>query len=462
MLTELRLRGFKSWRDTGDVRLAPVTVLFGSNSSGKTSLIQSLLLLRQTTESADRNRVLELGSSSTLIDLGTYEDIAFNHSFPGRLEVTLAWTADKAIEIIDLAAQAKKKSSTLASSKNLTFSVDIRLDKNGAAVQRLKYSLGDTTFALTEKDLGKYELTSDRYNFVRSPGRAWPLPAPTRFYGFPDQVRLYYQNAGFLSELELELEAACSRIKYLGPLREDPRRQYTFSGGAPTEVGRRGELAVSALISSREASTRVSRGWQKGIHRRRLPRIPLVQLVAEWLTELGMIASFELESLDPRETLYQVLVRRSPGSAPVLLTDVGFGVSQVLPVLVLLAYADQGDTVILEQPEIHLHPAVQSGLADIIVETVMARGVQVVVESHSEHLLTRLQRRVAEHQLERGIVLEPEDVALYFCDQADGQSSIHSLELDLFGNISNWPADFFGNPMEDSVAMLEAAAQRGA
>jgi len=188
----------------------------------------------------------------------------------------------------------------------------------------------------------------------------------------------------------------------------------------------------------------------------------LVQLVAEWLTELGMIASFELESLDPRETLYQVLVRRSPGSAPVLLTDVGFGVSQVLPVLVLLAYADQGDTVILEQPEIHLHPAVQSGLADIIVETAMARGVQVVVESHSEHLLTRLQRRVAEHQLERGIVLEPEDVALYFCDQADSQSSIHSLELDLFGNISNWPADFFGNPMEDSVAMLEAAAQRGA
>jgi len=163
-----------------------------------------------------------------LIDLGTYEDIAFNHSFPGRLEVTLAWTADKAIEIIDLAAQAKKKSSTLASSKNLTFSVDIRLDKNDATVQCLKYSLGDTTFALTEKDLGKYELTSDRYNFVRSPGRAWPLPAPTRFYGFPDQVRLYYQNAGFLSELELELEAACSRIKYLGPLREHPRRQYTF------------------------------------------------------------------------------------------------------------------------------------------------------------------------------------------------------------------------------------------
>ena len=172
-----------------------------------------------------------------------------------------------------------------------------------------------------------------------------------------------------------------------------------------------------------------------------------------------MIHSFELESLDDRKTLYRVRVQRNSKSAAVLLTDVGFGVSQVLPVLVMLAYARKGDTLILEQPEIHLHPAVQSGLADIIIETAL---VQVIVESHSEHLLTRLQRRIAEVHLPRGLTLESRDIAMYFCEQPGKESRIERLEIDDFGNISNWPRDFFGNPLQDSVAMMEAAARRDA
>ena len=117
-------------------------------------------------------------------------------------------------------------------------------------------------------------------------------------------------------------------------------------------------------------------------------------------------------------------MRRTARSVPVLLTDVGFGISQVLPVLVLLAYANHGDTIILEQPEIHLHPAVQSGLADIIIETAQMRDIQVIVESHSEHLLTRLQRRIAEKDLPRGITIRPDDVSIYFCQQVDDESEI--------------------------------------
>jgi len=270
---------------------------------------------------------------------------------------------------------------------------------------------------------------------------------------------VYYQNASFLSDLELEFERACSRIRYLGPLREDPKRQYIHSGGKPTDLGLRGELAIEALVASRLSGRRVTRGWQRG-GRRRMPGIPVEQLVAEWLKELGLIASFELEALDDRETLYRVAVRRSADSTPVLLTDVGFGVSQVLPVLVLLAHAEAGDTVILEQPEIHLHPSVQAGLADIIIETALARTVQVIVESHSEHLLMRLQRRIAEERVGNGLVFGPDDVSLYFCSQTSGESVIDKLQLDIFGAISNWPRDFFGNPMADSVATLEAAVER--
>ena len=106
----------------------------------------------------------------------------------------------------------------------------------------------------------------------------------------------------------------------------------------------------------------------------------------------------------------------SSSSVTTSLTDVGFGVSQVLPVLVLLYYVPEGSTVLMEQPEIHLHPAVQSGLADVMLSVADVRNVQIVVESHSEHLMRRLQRRVAEEQ---GILRRREAV-LRFLESRQG------------------------------------------
>jgi predicted ATPase len=461
MLENMSLRNFKSWRDTGPIKLAPITAFFGTNSSGKTSLLQSLLLLRQTTESPDRNRVLDLGGQSSLVDLGTAQDIIFVGSDGNDLEISVSWRRSSPIQVRDLLKQAKKQSSTILNSARMTVATAIKVEGGKLEVENVTYKLGESSFSMSRRDDQKgYELTSSDFEFVRSPGRVWPLPAPARFYGFPDQVRLYYQNAAFLSELEVAFEEACSNIRYLGPLRDDPKRQYVYSGAGHGDVGRRGEFAVDALVSARAAGTRVSRGYGRGESHRRLPGISIEQLIAEWLRELGLIDSFVVDALDERETLYRILVRRSSGSPAVMLTDVGFGVSQVLPVLVLLAIASEGDTVILEQPEIHLHPAVQSGLADIILETALVRNVQIILESHSEHLLSRLQRRIAETKLARNIGVEPDDIALYFCSYDKQSSQIAALKLDDYGNIQNWPTDFFGNPLEDSVAMLQAAATR--
>jgi predicted ATPase len=87
-------------------------------------------------------------------------------------------------------------------------------------------------------------------------------------------------------------------------------------------------------------------------------------------------------------------------------------------------------------------------------------GALQLVESHSEHLLARLQRRIAEQKLDRGLLLAPGDIALYFCKETTGQSNVGHLQLDQFGNITNWPEDFFGNPLSDAVAMVDAAAKR--
>ncbi len=122
--------------------------------------------------------------------------------------------------------------------------------------------------------------------------------------------------------------------------------------------------------------------------------------------------------------------------------------------MTLCYYVPEGSTIILEQPEIHLHPAVQSGLADVFIDVIKNRGVQIILESHSEHLLHRLQRRIAEEQL------TPDDVALYFTKIEDGESKLDELDVDPYGNIRNWPQNFFGDEMGDLAAMTEAAMQR--
>jgi predicted ATPase len=142
------------------------------------------------------------------------------------------------------------------------------------------------------------------------------------------------------------------------------------------------------------------------------------------------------------------------GGTEALLTDVGFGVSQVLPVVTLLQYVPKHSTVILEQPEIHLHPLAQANLADVLINAAIHRKVQVLVESHSEHLLLRLQRRIAEG------AVESDGIKLYFCHTQRGVSKLEQLRLDLLGQIENWPEHFMGDAFGETYAAEKARLKR--
>ncbi|MFV9507127.1 MAG: DUF3696 domain-containing protein [Oscillochloridaceae bacterium umkhey_bin13] len=462
MITSLDINNFKSWHKTDRMRLAPITALFGSNSSGKTSLLQLLLMLKQTTESSDRSQVLNLGDEHSIVELGVLPDLLYGHDLTQPLSWHIAWQIPQVLKIDD----PTRQSAILFQGDRLEFSATIMWKVNGedsisssndspkgrAMVEAMAYQFADHEFGMRLKNPTKteYELYSSAvgFEFVRTRGRAWSLPAPVKCYGFPDQTRAYYQNAGFLSDFELELEQLCNRMFYLGPLREYPRRQYPWAGAQPADMGRRGERVVDALLAARESGVTLARG-------RGRKRLTLEERVALWLKELGLIDTFEVRSIAPGSKLYQVWVRRSAKSPEVLITDVGFGVSQILPVITLCYYAPEGSTIILEQPEIHLHPRVQAGLADIFIDAMKTRNIQIILESHSEHLLRRLQRRIAEE------ALTPEQAALYFCTaNTQGESQLQALKIDPFGNITNWPKDFFGDEMGDLVAMTEAAIRR--
>ncbi|MHB1222856.1 MAG: DUF3696 domain-containing protein [Gemmatimonadaceae bacterium] len=451
MLERLRVRNFKAWRDSGDIRLAPLTLLFGANSAGKTSIPHLLLMLRQTLESPDRQRVLELGDSSSLVDLGTFEDILFQHDLERVLEFEIGWRAREPVHVADPLSDLEFSASALS------FQSAIRADRNRQPyVERLAYSLtGDDRRILAgmkrrEASSG-YDLEMDGYREIRQRGRGWPLPAPYNFHGFPDEAVAYYQNTAFLSDLVLALQEQMRSIFHVGPLREYPGRVYLWSGEARQHVGERGERAVEAILAARDRSFNL-----KPKERLRT----LEQLVAERLEAMGLIDSFSIRPIAPGRREYEVLLRTRKDLPEVKLTDVGFGISQVLPVIVECFSTPPGSVVIFEQPEIHLHPKVQADLADVFVDAIHARedgaerGVQFIIESHSEHFLRRLQRRIAEERL------RPEDAALYFVNTDQAGARLEELDVDMFGNILNWPDGFFGDEMADLVARAEAQARR--
>lgn len=453
MITSMALRNFKSWRDTGNVRLAPLTGLFGTNSSGKTSLMQFLLMLKQTAESPDRNLVLELGDSRNLVELGTFADVVHQHDLTQPLQWRLAWQLPAPLVVAD---PGSRKDVSLEANE-IEVEVSVSWEKNGSSasgrptVQAMTYRFDGSDFGMRPivVHAGEYELftTHKRFAFKRVKGRAWNLPQPAKCYGFPDQVRGYFQNAAFLSDFELAFERQAACIFYLGPLREYPKREYAWGGSQPSDMGRRGERVVEALLASRDQGIKYSFG--KGVKRKSLDEV-----VASWLKKLGLIDRFEVRPISSGGKLFQVWVRRQPGAKEVLLTDVGFGVSQILPVIALCYYAPPGSVLLLEQPEIHLHPRVQAGLADVLIDAVKSRGIQVIVESHSEHLLRRLQRNIAEE------TVSPQDTALYFCEIDAGVSRLTALQVDMYGNIENWPDGFFGDEFEEIAAMQKAILRR--
>ena len=209
-------------------------------------------------------------------------------------------------------------------------------------------------------------------------------------------------------------------------------------------MGSAGEYVVEAMLSSKIRGEPVVEGES----------LTLEQYVANWLKKLGLIHGLRVRSIEKTNSIFEIRVQRSADGVEAHLPDVGFGVSQVLPVLVLCYYVPAGSTIILEQPEIHLHPAVQSGLADVLIEVWRKRRIQIILESHSEHLLRRLQRRIAEEKV------STDEVSLYFCRSNQDESNLDSLELDEYGNITNWPENFFGDEFGEIAAMSDAVFQR--
>lgn len=452
MLTKLHIKNFKAWKDSGEVRMAPLTVLFGANSAGKSSIGHLLLALKQTAASADRSRALDTGDESSLVDLGTFVDCLHGHDRGAQLEFKLDWTLDKPLRVFNWSEDRSNYAGD-----RLTLTSTLGASAGGQpVVHQLRYDLRgdkDHVTARFRSEAGRIDLQVDPFRLVHAVGRKWPLDQAEKFYRVSDRSIARYQNADFLAQFALQVEKLFSRLSYLGPLRDHPHRTYGWSGSTPESVGARGEYAIACILAAEAAERSLNRG-----HRKRKSRF--AEFIAQWLAELGVIDTFAVRLTAAGRRDYEVKVKTVGGRAEVGLPDVGFGVSQFLPALVQPFYCPANSIVWMEQPEIHLHPKVQAGLADVFISAIHAhedggpRNVQLIVETHSEHFLNRLQLRVAEG------VLEPKDVAIHYARSTPSGSKMEELTLTEFGDITSWPENFFGDEMGDIVARTEAAMRR--
>lgn len=433
MITHIRMKNFKSWEDSGEVKLAPLTGFFGTNSSGKSSLLQMLLLLKQT---IGTDEILFFGDENSLVNLGNFLEVVHKHESETPLELEFGCKLQETFEIKILGENSEGRITNVpVSINNFSFSTIIQAYGKELRTEQFRYGFESC-------DISEIKWESHYLYYKNLLGEKETVQmVTTNFYGGPVSAA-----PDVLKSLLFALEELFAYVYYLGPTRVHPQRDYHWEKTHPKEIDMWGNKAVDALLSARVRQlTTAHNGKDTSIEER----------ISTWLEKMDLAYSFQLV---PRGNLddnnYEVRFQRSPSSAKVTLADMGHGVADLFPLLVHCCYVPEGSTLILEQPGIHLHPKAQADLADLFLEVIKERNLQILIESHSEHLLNRLQRRVAEEKI------AADQTALYFCQHINGASKIDRLEMDEFGNITNWPENFFGDEMGDLFAMTEAQRER--
>ncbi|WP_336651646.1 MULTISPECIES: AAA family ATPase [unclassified Leucobacter] len=244
-----------------------------------------------------------------------------------------------------------------------------------------------------------------------------------------------------------EIATAISRfgndLRYLGPLRDEPKVVHGVWDERVNSlpVGRRGELTADVL--TREKDTRVQYRTPAG----RDARDTLPDAVSSWCNYLGIGEAIEVIDQGKLGRGVTLTVEGKPRD----LTMIGVGASQLLPIVVAGLSVPPESLVLIEQPELHLHPSVQSKLADFFLFS--RPDVQYVIETHSEYLVTRIRRRIAEGKV------EPGQLEVQFAEREAGVTNVRSLGLSELGDFEEWPTGFFDEQERDSRYIVEAIAK---
>lgn len=497
MLENISLKNFKGFKDLESLKIKPITILCGTNSCGKSSILQSILLLKQTLESQNPNQILLL--NGRFVHLGSFENIIFDKNLDNRLvfEITFKLTKDdigsslKTNAILrallrDLSPQNKSlinqdifiyvkvvlKTSKIRSKSRSKYikettieheSFEFRLETIGLDEQKKPGTY--VNIQLIDNDLYKISWENLRNRISRDEGsdKGNISSAKVKFtslfsVGAVSVENESEQTAGFpdvsfaLYRINNLFQIIFSSYTYLGPLREEPSRRYIYEDEIK-EIGIKGENA--AYIYSRDKDQSVPTHYfydQRSNSFKQKQKMTLSTAVQEWL-DLMNIKGFKSEVIN--EIVYLNLNSSYASKTRVSIADVGFGVSQIFPILLEGLRMPQRNTLLLEQPEIHLHPNLQMQLSDYFIALALS-GKKVMVETHSDHIINRLVRRIVEDETGELKKL----IGIYFISATDTGSVYEEVCIDENFGVTNWPVDFFDQTALEQEKILKAGIKK--
>jgi hypothetical protein len=440
---EFRWKNFRSFADSGWVKALPITVFIGSNNSGKSSLFAPLLLLKQTLVSGDPT--LTLKTSGPLANMGAFRDLVHKHKTKSEVSFDLRF---------GFPTSGEKPPNTSAHSEPGRISLSFGLGPHNSEIVLRSFEMRDVygRTIVMRKLLanGNYSLkfaekiTADIKKVVIA-GKPEHFFFPTtrllykilqdrkpRGRGSSIQFRMpdYFPAVGSAQSL---VSHFFSHISYVGPLRKQPERFYEISGEIPEAVGAQGENAPEILLKRKDQT------FVKGINK--------------WVAKFDLARLIRCDVLSPG--IFAVRLLGKGADSEVDFADTGFGLSQILPLIVQGFHGGPGDTIIVEQPEIHLNPKLQCTLADFFAALVsLKKGV--IVETHSEHLIMRIRSLIAAG------ALKPEDVALYFLEPENDMGSVRRIPIHADGHIEldEWPKGFFEESLREALNLARVVTAR--
>ena len=434
-ITGIRVSGYKSIDKEQSIEIRPLTVLAGANNSGKSSIMQPLLLLKQTLEAQfDPGPLLLNGEHVRFSRTADFLSKTRNSESQGGFTIAIQHgeAMETGIAFGEAGGQGLEieQMTLLVDGEYHTVHPDMTQSEAAALALPEGWDSDESLVAIYR------ELTEPTGQSRISP--EWRTIRTRCFFDLvlaaPDgSSGLGFSPAGQLVEHIL-------RIIHLPGLRGRPERTYPKTAVGDRFPGLFGNY-VASFVSE----------WQKKGDKR-------LHQLARALGELGLTSEIRAEYVD--ETQIRLEVGRLPGRSKrgqrdlVSIADVGMGVSQVVPVLVALLLAVEGQLVYIEEPEIHLHPRAQTALAEIIAEAAK-RGVIVVIETHSPLLILALQSLVAEGEL------DPRLAKLHWFRRIRrGETRINSANLDDAGAFGNWPEDFADVALDLQQRYIDAVFNR--
>ena len=399
-ITKITVKGFKSIAEECEIDIRPLTILAGANSSGKSSIMQPLLMLKQTLEAPYDPGALRIdGPNVEFTETSQFLSTLPNKKGKDRFQVRI-----------------ETHKSNVFNTVRTTF----RKGKNGIEIVKMtKENSGpDQTSPIEPVTLYPEMLPEE----IKSLGNQDPA-----FKNFDIVKRsrcfLYLgsQYSSSLYEVTYGFGAYIFNTIHLPGLRGNPERTYKFTSTGPRYPGTFENYAASVIHE-----------WQET----KDERLKTVINAPQTLRLTGIVGTKRVGDVGIEVQVGRSQYKNTDETDIVNIADVGFGVSQVLPVVVALTAAEQGRLVYLEQPELHLHPRAQVALAQVIADAAK-RGVRVVAETHSSLLLLAVQTLVAEGDL------SPELVKFHwFTRREDGTTEVNSVDLDEAGAYGDWPVDF--------------------